>query len=52
MQLEKALADLKAFDKNQSGVNEENAKLKDQVSELKQKLSDTELKLEIIQDNI
>ena len=52
MELEKALADLKAVDKNQSGMSSENDKLKEEVTALKKKLTDTELQLDIIQDNI
>ena len=51
-ELEKALADLKAVDKNQSGMSSENDKLKEEVTALKKKLTDTELQLDIIQDNI
>ena len=52
LQLDKALQDLKALQRSSGGSDAENAKLKEEVNSLKKKLSDTELQLDIIQEQI
>ena len=47
-QLDKALEDLKTLQRSSGGSDAENARLKEEVSSLKKKLSDTELQLDII----
>lgn len=52
MALEKLQLELKNLGKNQSGSDAENAKLKDELTSVKKKLSDTEMQLDIIQEQI